>query len=279
MHLGIFAKTFTRPTSAAVFDAVASHGFDLTQFNFSCAGLPNLPKRVEPEMINRIRGEAEARKIQIIAISGTFNMIHPDVEQRREGLRGLGVIAEASRQLRIPYISLCTGTRDPQDMWHHHPDNQLPEAWRDLRRTMEEALSIAQEFDVTLGIEPEVSNVVDSPQNGRLLLDEMKSRHLKIIFDGANLFPAGTLPQMRRILDEAMHLLGPEIAIAHAKDLDHDGEAGHLAAGKGLLDYEHYLGLLQRAGFKGPLLLHGLAESEVDESVGFLRAKLAAINF
>jgi len=277
MHLGIFAKTFSRPTLGGVFDAVASHGFDLTQFNFSCAGLPNLPKGVEPESIKNIRKEAETRKIQIIAMSGTFNMIHPDVEQRREGLRGLRVIADACRQLRIPYISLCTGTRDPVDMWHHHPDNQLPEAWRDLRRTMEEAISIAQEFNVTLGIEPEVSNVVDSPQKGRLFLDEMKSRHLKIIFDGANLFPAGTLPQMRRILAEAVRLLGPDIVIAHAKDLDRDGEAGHLAAGKGVLDYEHYLGLLQGAGFKGPLLLHGLAESEVDGSVKFLRTKLAAI--
>ena len=59
----------------------------------------------------------------------------------------------------------------------------------------------------------------------------------------------------------AVELLGPDIIIAHAKDLDHDGEAGHLAAGKGLLDYAYYLGLLKQAGFKGPLLLHGLAES------------------
>ena len=81
---------------------------------------------------------------------------------------------------------------------------------------------------------------------------------------------------MRKILSEAVELLGPDIIIAHAKDLDHDGEAGHLAAGKGLLDYAYYLGLLQQAGFKGPLLLHGLAESEVDESVRFIRANLAA---
>ena len=49
---------------------------------------------------------------------------------------------------------------------------------------------------------------------------------------------------MREILDEAFTLLGEHIAFAHAKDLDRDGEAGHLAAGKGLLDYDQYLSLL-----------------------------------
>ena len=79
---------------------------------------------------------------------------------------------------------------------------------------------------------------------------------------------------MRQILDQAFGLLGQEIVIAHAKDLDRDGEAGHQAAGKGLLDYDHYLRLLRQCGFHGPLVLHSLAESEVDESVRFLRRKL-----
>src|SRR5207244_3697549 len=130
-----------------------------------------------------------------------------DPEHRQEGLRGLRVLARACRQLGIPCMSLCTGTRDPQDMWRHHPENQSPAAWRDLTHTMGEALVIAEEFNVTLGVEPEVSNVVDTAKKGRRLLNEMKSAHLKIIFDGANLFPAGTLPQMREILDGAIDLL------------------------------------------------------------------------
>jgi sugar phosphate isomerase/epimerase len=61
---------------------------------------------------------------------------------------------------------------------------------------------------------------------------------------------------------------------AHAKDLAQDGEAGQLAAGTGLLDYDHYLGLLQGFGFDGPLLLHSLAKSRVDRAVAFLRGRL-----
>jgi sugar phosphate isomerase/epimerase len=82
---------------------------------------------------------------------------------------------------------------------------------------------------------------------------------------------------MREILDEAFELLGDHIVIAHAKDLSQDGEAGHEAAGTGRLDYDQYLSLLAKAGFDGPLILHSLNESQVDQSVAFLRRKLETI--
>ena len=43
-----------------------------------------------------------------------------------------------------------------------------------------------------------------------------------------------------------------------------------------MLDYDAYLRLLRRAGYAGPLILHGLREEQVDASVRFLRARLAA---
>ena len=76
---------------------------------------------------------------------------------------------------------------------------------------------------------------------------------------------------MNEMLEEAFTLLGSDIALAHAKDLDHDGDAGHLPAGKGMLDYRHYLALLQRTGFDGALILHGLHEEDVPGCVAFVR--------
>ena len=70
-----------------------------------------------------------------------------------------------------------------------------------------------------------------------------------------------TRARMKEILDEAFALVGKDIVMAQAKDLDHDGDAGHKAAGEGKLDYSRYLSLLHANGFKGPLLLHGLSEA------------------
>ena len=139
----------------------------------------------------------------------------------------------------------------------------------------ESRLAIAEQHDVTLAVEPEVSNVIDTVKKARRLLNEMGSPRLRIIMDGANLFHSGELARMDEILGEAVELLGPDIVLAHAKDLDRDGEAGQIAAGRGLLDYDCYLRLLKNAGFDGPLIMHGLSESEVAASTAFLREKLA----
>lgn len=83
---------------------------------------------------------------------------------------------------------------------------------------------------------------------------------------------------MREMIDEAFVLLGDYIAIGHAKDLDHDGEAGHKAAGEGLLDYDQYMSWLDTIKPNVPLILHGLTEAQVDGCVAFLRDKMAALN-
>jgi sugar phosphate isomerase/epimerase len=100
---------------------------------------------------------------------------------------------------------------------------------------------------------------------------------MRLSFEAANLFHAGELPRMKEILDEALALIGKDVVLAHAKDLDHDGDAGHMPAGQGKLDYDRYVALLHRSGFRGPLLLHGLSEAQVPGCVAFLREKIARL--
>jgi sugar phosphate isomerase/epimerase len=271
MKIGIFAKTFVRPSLAETLDAVVQHGIYDIQFNLSCAGLPTLPDQIEPALATMIRRELAARNIRMAAISGAFNMIHPDLEQRRLGLRRLRTLAAACRDLGVEVITMSTGTRDPHNLWRRHPGNDAADAWHDLLAAMREAVQIAEEHGVTLAFEPEIANVVDSAAKARRLLDTIGSPQLKVVMDGANLFHAGDLPRMRAILEDAFALLGGDIVLAHAKDLSRDGEAGHEAAGDGCLDYGLYVALLRRVGYRGPLVLHALAEDQVDRCIAFLR--------
>ena len=272
MWLEIFAKIFPRPSLEETLDAVRAHGLGCVQFNMTCAGLPPMPEEIPPELAERIRGEMDKRNLTMTAVSGTFNMIHPDAEKRRDGLRRLGVLASACGRLGTPVITLCTGTRDPLDMWRHHPDNDTPEAWQVLLASVERALEVAEEYGVTLAFEPEVNNVVDSAEKGRRLLDEMRSVRLKVVMDAANLFREGAPPRSDEVLDKAFELLGKHIAIAHAKDVNNTGEL--VAAGSGELDYDRYLKHLRGVGYESPLILHGLEELEVEGSVAFLHTKI-----
>lgn len=278
MQLGIFAKTFSRPSLEATLDAVAAHGLTHVQFNMSCAGLPTLPDEIPPALCKRIAQAFEVRGLTMAAISGTFNMIHPDPVQRADGLRRLSVIMGACKRMGTSIITLCTGSRDPENMWRTHPLNTTREAWEDLVASIQQAVDAAAEHGVTLGVEPEVSNVIDSACKARRLIDRMGGTRpsLGIVMDAANVFHRGELPRMREILTETFELLGDDIILAHAKDLDHDGDAGDIPAGSGKLDYDLYLGLLRKQGYDGPLIIHGLAESQVADCVAFLRAKLAS---
>jgi len=95
-----------------------------------------------------------------------------------------------------------------------------------------------------------------------------------VLIDGANIFHAGELPRMQEMLDHAFQVLGDDIVMAHAKDLSRDGDAGHEAAGTGLLDYDHYIHLLQSMDFKGSLILHSLEEHQTEECLSFVREKM-----
>jgi sugar phosphate isomerase/epimerase len=278
MIVGIFAKTFARPSLEATLDAVRAHDLDCVQFNLACAGLPTLPDQLDQSVVERIRAAVAARGIRMAAVSGTFNMCHPERAERARNLVRLRVLAGACRPLGVNIVTLCTGSRDPQDMWRRHPDNDTPAAWRDMADCLGQALQIAEACDVTLAFEPEVSNIIDSARKGRRLLDEMSSPRLKVVMDAANLFHTGELTRMPQILAEAFELLAADVILAHAKDLSHDGEAGHQAAGTGALDYDLYLRLLRQAGYSGPLILHSLDEAQVDPAVAFLRAKIKLKN-
>ena len=266
MHVGLMVGTIRRETLGETLDAIVAHDVHHLQYHVP-GGLS----------LSEVRKALDDRQMTIASLSGTYNMIDPDLEKRHAGLGMLRAVAEQCAPMGTSVITICTGSRDPDSMWRAHPDNNSAAAWRDLVESMGQALAVAEAHKVTLAFEPEVANVVDSAQKARRLLDEMQSPYLKVCMDGANIFHKGELPKMRDILDEAFELLGDDIALAHAKDLDRDGQAGHLAAGTGLLDYDQYLGLLKASGYEGAVVLHGLSEAQVPFCTNFLREKIAAL--
>jgi sugar phosphate isomerase/epimerase len=169
-------------------------------------------------------------------------------------------------------ITLCTGTRDPDDQWRPHPDNGSPEAWRDLLRAMERAIGIGEAYGVDLGIEPELANVVSSAEKAKRLLDQLASPRLKIVLDPANLFETAPPERRRGIVAHAVDLLADRIVMAHAKDRTVSGRFA--TAGTGVIDFAHFARCLQADGYDGPLVAHGLAEAEAPSVAAFLRATL-----
>jgi sugar phosphate isomerase/epimerase len=276
LHLGLLAAEFPHASLEENLDAMLPTKARAVQFDLECVVGETLPERIDDATIARIRGAFAERGLELAALSGTYNMIHPDPRVRNQGLEGLKRVIEIAERLGCPVVTLCTGTRDPDNMWRRHPDNDRSDAFRDLVEQAKAASRVAEAHGITLGVEPEVSNTIDSALKARRLMDEVGSARLKIVMDGANIFHKGELARMRDMLDEAFALLGGDIVLAHAKDLDRDGEAGHLPAGKGVLDYPYYLGLIRESGFSGAMILHALTPAEAAGRVAFVRTAAPA---
>jgi sugar phosphate isomerase/epimerase len=106
------------------------------------------------------------------------------------------------------------------------------------------------------------------------LLDTLQSSRVKIVADPANLFAHGRVEHVRETMEEMFQLLGPDIAMAHAKELAADGATGNLAPGRGVVDWNYFFGALARMDFGGPMVMHGLPEADVAQAARFLRSKL-----
>jgi sugar phosphate isomerase/epimerase len=270
--LGLLSPEFPSASLSANLDAIAATGAVCVQLDLASAVGHSFPSELSQDTVEAINAGFSERQLTMAAVSGTYNMIDPNPQVRQAGAEGLNRVIALAPKLGTNVVTLCTGSRHPSDMWQRHSDNDKPEAWADLLVQMEVALRVAEEYGVTLGVEPEIANAINSVHKARRLLDEVRSPWLKIVMDGANIFQRGQLPNMRQVLDEAFELLGSDIALAHAKDLDKDGEAGHLAAGRGRLDYPYYMGLLRSSGFEGSIILHALKPVEAKDRLAFVRS-------
>lgn len=261
MHIGIFETVFERPTLREQFGAVATAGFSSIQFDYASTGLESNPATIPQATVEGVKRNADDASIRIAAVSGAFNMIHPDLTVREQGLASLEAISATCRTLGTSIVTLCTGTRSTKSQWTHHPDNMLSDAWNDLLRSMHEALEIADRHQVTLAFEPEPANVARNAEVAKQLLDALDHPRLKIVLDPANIIASERERAPEDVLAEAFDLLGDSIVLGHAKDLSSAGN--FCPAGMGIVPWRFYRLLLEGMGFKGDVILHSLAEENV----------------
>lgn len=274
MQPGIFTKVFSRPDFDAVFAAIQSAGLRRAQLIMCANGDEELLDEIAPELIAGIRAASERTGVELPVISGIYNMAHPDEQVRAEGLKRLRKVIAAAPELGANAVTLCTGTRDPRNMWRWHDDNESDLAWSDLVEGLEIALDDAERHQVMLAFEPEPGNLVNGIERARRLLDQLPSQALGVTLDGANIVMCEPDLEPREVLDRAFAAFGDRIAVVHAKDCDAAGNP--VPAGCGVVPWDHLVTLLRATTFDGPLIIHSVTEREVTGAVQALREAIDA---
>jgi sugar phosphate isomerase/epimerase len=268
MHLGIFAKTFAGDTPDAVLGAAKAAGYGAVQYNMACSGIGALPAVVSDAVADAVAAATKAHGVEIAAISATYNMIHPVMATRLAGRASFAAIAAQARRMGCDVLTVCTGSRDAEDQWRHDPSNQSPSAWAEMLEEFGHLIAIADQHNLQIGVEPELANVVDSAPAALRLIKALGSDRIRIVLDPANLVEEASAEDRREVIETAVDLLADRIVMAHAKDRHADGRFA--TAGKGVIDFRHFLFTLKQAGFYGPVVTHGLTAAEAPGVAAFL---------
>lgn len=285
MEIGVCTTDFETLPLETLFGKIERLGFTSVQLSFDTIeecdfqadGVFEIPWSVPAEITRQIQFSADRHGLRILCVNGTFNMAHPDAAARDEGVKRFQGFAEAVKALGCPCISLCTGTRNTDYLWRPHPDNQTEAAWADMEASMRPLIRIAESLDLTLLLETEASNVLDTPEKARRLMDDMGSHRLKMILDAANLFHAGDAhpEKVRPTIRRAFDAFGGDIALAHGKDIRAGDGIDFCAAGEGIVDFDFMLALLKDVNYRGDMVLHGIhGEAGMVPAREFMRRKI-----
>lgn len=181
-----------------------------------------------------------------VAVLGCYlNLANPNEEtMRKTYARYLANIRFASL-LGAGVVGTETGACNEE--YRYEPYSHTEEALELMIRRLKPVVDYAEKMGVILAIEPVYKHIVCNPKRARRVLDEIGSPNLQIIFDPVNLLDISNYRNREEIFEEAMDLLGKDIAVLHLKDfVVTEKGLDSVACGTGLMKYEEILRFVKR---------------------------------
>ena len=203
-----------------------------------------------------------AKYEQDIAVLGCYlNLADPNEEKMKKTYaRYLSNIRFAAL-LGAGVVGSETGAVNEE--YKFEPANHSDEALKLFIKRLRPVVDYAEKSGVIFAIEPVFKHIVCNPKRARIVLDEIASPNLQIIFDPVNLLDISNYERRDEIFEEAMDILGDDIAVLHLKDfVVEDGGLKSVAAGTGEMQYDKILKFVKD---KKPFM-HASLENTVPEN-------------
>ena len=180
-----------------------------------------------------------------VAVLGCYlNLACPEETRLREFQRRYYAHLRVASLAGIGMVGTETGA--PNLEYKYDRNTHSDEALQTFMRNLEPVLRCAEDYGVSMAIEPVWNHIVYSPARAAQVLKTMRSRNLRIIFDPVNLLGWDNADDRERVIGEAMDTLCDAIAMVHLKDfIRRDGKLISVAAGTGEMDYREILRFLK----------------------------------
>ena len=207
-----------------------------------------------------------------IAVLGNYlNLAHPDEAVIRASLEKYYSHIRFASLLGCGMVGTETGA--PNAEYRYCPECRSEEALALFIRNLKPVVRCAEQFGVILAIEPVARHIVYNAKRARIVLDEIGSHNLQILFDPVNLLDLENVNHRDEVFAEALELLGPDIAMVHFKDFVRVQEGYGLkavGAGTGEMDFTPIMQYIK----KEKPFIYGTLENTTPENAEFCGKKM-----
>jgi len=218
---------------------------EVHELGFSCGHLA-LGKVIEefstaddsltPGLAMYIKNVFAKNQVDIAVLGCYLNLANPNKSELEK------TVHRYMAHIRFASILGCgvvgTETGAPNETYTFTPECYTEEALQTFITNLRPIVKYAEQMGVIIAIEPVYRHIVCNPKRARQVLDTIASPNLQIIFDPVNLIDLDNYQDRGAIIDEAIELLGPDIAVVHLKDFRvEDGKMLAMGCGLGEMDY------------------------------------------
>lgn len=183
-----------------------------------------------------------------IAVLGCYlNLADPDEEKLKANTEKYLTHIRFASLLGCAVVGTETGAVNSE--YKYEERNHSDEALEIFMKNLRPIVSYAEKMGVILAIEPVWKHIVCDPKRARIVLDEISSPNLQIIFDPVNLLCYDNYKERDRIFAESAEILGKDIAVVHIKDFivnEEKKELVSVAAGTGEMNYSEIMKFIKR---------------------------------
>ena len=218
---------------------------DVSQLGFKCGHLalakvidefPTTDEALTPGLAMYLKNVFARNNVDIAVLGCYLNLANPNPEKLAQITHRYMAHIRFASWLGCGVVGTETGA--PNETYTHVPECHGEEALQTFITNLRPVVKYAEQMGVVMAIEPVWKHIVCNPKRARRVLDEINSPNLQIILDPVNLLDICNYQQQVEIVDEAIALLGPDVAMVHLKDfVVEDGKLVSVGAGLGQMDY------------------------------------------
>lgn len=206
---------------------------------------PTTDEAMTPGLAMYVKNVFARNHVDIAVLGCYLNLANPNREQLAQTVHRYMAHIRFASLLGCGVVGTETGA--PNEEYKFTPECRTEEALQLFIKNVRPVVEYAEKMGVIFAIEPVYTHIVSNPKRARRVLDEINSPNLQIIFDPVNLLHIENYQNRQEIIEEAIDLLGPDIAMVHLKDfVVEENGLKSVGCGLGEMDYTAVLEFMKK---------------------------------